>query len=158
MDQVKNGPERSRFMFIPATALLVAVLLLVLAPAAMCAPPVAKEKISSPRFIAYYFYTNKRCSSCTQIEQLAKEAVTTSFKDELTSGKLQWRGVNVEQEGNEHFIQDFELYSKSVVIAEYKDGKPVRWDNLKDVWQLFRDKPKFLDYVSGGIKTFMEKK
>jgi hypothetical protein len=66
--------------------------------------------------------------------------------------------VNVQQAENKHYIQDFQLYSKSVIISEYQDGKSVRYENLKDVWKLYRDKPKYLDYVAGGIKTFMEKK
>lgn len=158
MDQVKIRPTISHFMVCLTVASLVAVLLLMSAPAAICAPLVAKKKAGAPRFIAYYFYTNKRCGPCTQIEQWTEETVTTGFKDELASGKLQWRGVNVQQEENEHFIRDFELYSKSVIIAEYQAGKPVRWENLKKVWQLYRDKPKFLDYIAGGIKSFMEKK
>jgi hypothetical protein len=122
------------------------------------APPDKKETESKPKYIAYYFFTNKRCGPCTRIEQWSREAVTASFKDELDSGKLQWQGVNVEQAANKHFIKDFQLYSKSVIIAEYKDDKPVRWENLKDVWQLYRDQEKYFTYVAGEIKAFMEKK
>ncbi len=155
MDQVK----KKGYLAGVASVCLAAILLsLVWAPAALSKQPENKEAKDTPRFIAYYFYTNKRCGPCTRIEQLAEEAVTTQFKNELASGKLQWHGVNVEQADNKHFIQDFQLYTKSVIIAEYKEGKPVRYENLQDVWKLYRDKPKYIDYVAGGIRTFMEKK
>ncbi len=143
---------------IVAVCLAAMLLSLVWAPAALCKHLSNKEAKDTPRFVAYYFYTSKRCGPCTRIEHWAEEAVNTRFKDELASGKLRWRAVNVQQAENKHYIQDFQLYSKSVIIAEYQDGKSVRYENLKDVWKLYRDKPKYLDYVAGGIKTFMEKK
>lgn len=155
MDQVK---AKGCLGGVAAVCLAAILLLLAWAPAALCKQPENKQAKDTPRFIAYYFYTNKRCGPCTRIEKWAEEAVTTSFKDELASGKLQWRAVNVQQAENKHYIQDFQLYSKSVIIAEYQNGKPVRHENLKDVWKLYRDKPKYSDYVAKGIKTFMEKK
>ena len=155
MDQVK----RQRCLGATAAVCLAVIFLsLAWAPAAVCKQPENKEAKDTSQFVAYYFYTAKRCGPCTRIEQWAEEAVTTSFKDELASGKLRWRALNVQQSENKHYIQDFQLYSKSVIIAKYQDGKPVRYENFKDVWKLYRDKPKYLDYVAGGIKTFMEKK
>lgn len=159
MDQVKSGRTVNRCLGGLAAVFLAAILLsLVWAPAALGKPQKGKEAKETSQFIAYYFFTNQRCASCLRIEQWAQEAVTRNFEDEIKSGRLQWRPVNIQQEENEHFIQDFQLFTKSVIIAEYRDGKPVRWENLQDVWQLLRDKPKYLAYVAGGIKAFMEKK
>jgi hypothetical protein len=141
-----------------AITLMAFLLTMALLSTSAGAPPDKKETESKPKYIAYYFFTNKRCGPCTRIEQWSREAVTANFKNELSSGKLQWQGVNLQQAENKHFIQDFQLYSKSVIIAEYKDDKPVRWENLKDVWQLYRDRDKYFDYVADEIKTFMEKK
>lgn len=126
--------------------------------AAPCGPSEKKQTQIKSQYIAYYFYTNRRCWSCTTIERLAQEAIAASFGDELQSGKLQWQALNVEQPENKHFIEDFQLYTKSVIIAEYKDGKPVRWQNLPDVWKLYRDKQKYHDYVAHETRVFMEKK
>ncbi|MDY6904425.1 MAG: nitrophenyl compound nitroreductase subunit ArsF family protein [Thermodesulfobacteriota bacterium] len=159
MDQLKKGRRKKRFPDgLMAVFFAAIVLPLGWAPAALCNPAESEAAQDTSRFIAYYFYTSKRCSACVSIEQLAREAVTTHFKEELASGKLQWHGINVEQPENKHFIQDFQLYTKSVIIAEYRDGKPVRYENLKNVWRLYRDREKYFDYIAGGVKSFMESK
>lgn len=113
---------------------------------------------AGPRFIAYYFFTSKRCGPCKRIEQWAQEAITDNFKDQIAAGRLQWQAINVEMPENKHFIEDFQLYTKSVIIAEYQDGKPIRWENLKDVWTLYRDREKYFDYLARETRTFMEKR
>ncbi|MFZ5564887.1 MAG: nitrophenyl compound nitroreductase subunit ArsF family protein [Thermodesulfobacteriota bacterium] len=108
-----------------------------------------------PRFIAYYFYTSRRCGPCTQIEEWSQEAVTQTFQDQIKAGQLQWQAINVDLPENQHFIQDFQLYSKSVIVAEYKKGKAVRWTNLKDIWKLYRDREKYFDYIARETRAFM---
>lgn len=124
---------------------------------ASCNQAGAPEVKAKPRFIAYYFYTNKRCGPCKRIEQWAREAIAENFKDQIEAGRLQWQAINVEKPENKHFIKDFQLFTKSVVIAEYKDGKPVRWQNLENVWQLYRDREKYFDYLARETGKFMEK-
>ena len=139
-------------------SLTLCVVLLVWVSAAMCDQKKAPEiKADKTQFVAYYFFTNKRCRTCKTIEQLTREAIEQNFKDQLASGRLKWQPTNVEESGNKHFIQDFQLYTKSVVIAEYKDDKPVRWVNLEKIWQLYGDREKYFDYLAGETKSFMEK-
>ncbi len=62
--------------------------------------------------------------------------------------------VNIDEPENKHFVEDFELVTKSLVLAEYQDGEVIRWENLKQVWQLVRDKERFLDYVRDSTRSF----
>lgn len=149
--------KKSHFIGPAAISLISLFLILAWAAAATCGPS-EKESQAKPKYIAYYFYTSQRCSTCFQIEAYTQEAIQTSFKDELQSGKLKWKALNVELPENKHFIDDFQLYSKSVIVAEYKDGKPLRWENLKDIWQLVRNEQKYHDYVARETRSFMEKK
>jgi hypothetical protein len=121
--------------------------------------PETAESVSneSPQFIAYYFYTSKRCASCYRLEEWAETVIKDHFKKAIESGELQWKTVNVEKPENEHFAKDFNLYTKSLVIVEQNDGETVRWKNLDKVWQLLRDKDKYFDYVTTETKAFMEK-
>ncbi|MGM0454230.1 MAG: nitrophenyl compound nitroreductase subunit ArsF family protein [Thermodesulfobacteriota bacterium] len=121
------------------------------------APAVAAETNENPQFIAYYFYTSKRCKSCYRLEEWAETTIKDHFQQEIENGRLDWRTVNVDKPENKHFTKDFNLYTKSVVIVEQSDGETVRWKNLEKVWQLLRDKGKYTDYVSDEIRTFMEK-
>ena len=108
------------------------------------------------KVIAYYFHGSFRCPTCTAMEKYSKEAVDANFKDELASGKLEFKPVNVETRGNEHFVEDYRLFTKSIILSLVKDGKEVRHKNLEMIWRLARDRQKFTKYVAGEIKEFMK--
>lgn len=111
---------------------------------------------SSVKVIAYYFHGSFRCYTCTNMEKFSREAVETNFKDALASGKLEFKAVNVEDRGNEHFVDDYKLYTKSLIISLVKDGKEVRYKNLDKIWQLAGNKQKFIDYVTGEVNELMK--
>jgi len=117
----------------------------------------ASKKDQKAHYIAYYFYTSKRCASCYKIENWSEAAIKDHFGQALQSGELRWETVKVDQPENKHFIDDFKLHTKSLVIVEKNGDKTLRWKNLEKVWRLLRDKKAFSDYVTGGIKAFMEK-
>lgn len=106
--------------------------------------------------IAYYFHGNFRCYTCHTIEQYSKEAIEANFKNELSSGKLQFKVVNTDDSGNEHYVSDYQLYTKSLVLSLLKDGKEIKSKNLTKIWDHVRDKQKFYDYVSEEVKDFLK--
>ncbi len=135
--------------------LMVPVLMLMLLAPGLC---VADAAGPSPKYIATYFLTNVRCPSCRTIERLSSETVRTEFSDQIESGQLQWRTVNIDDEGNYHFVKDYKLYTKSVIISEEVMGKEVRWKNLPKVWELLGNEVKFRNYLKEEISTFMAAK
>jgi hypothetical protein len=110
---------------------------------------------AAPRVIAYYFHGNTRCATCRKIEAYADEAIHQGFAEMLENGSLTWRVVNVDEPEHRHFIDDFQLVTRSVVLAEYDDDEIVRWKNLDKVWQLVRKKDAFVDYVQGETGEFL---
>lgn len=118
----------------------------------------AEEKTvyGETKVIAYYFYTNFRCQSCYTIEKYTKEALESIFEDELASRKLVFTPVNVEEKENEHFLGDYQLYTKSVVLSLIKDGKEVRFKNLKQVWELLGNKDEFYKYIKEETQKFLD--
>jgi hypothetical protein len=104
---------------------------------------------------AIYFHGNVRCATCKKIESYADEAVQSGFPKALEEGDLAWRVFNVDEAENTHFIQDFQLVTRSVVLAEYREGKVVRWENLDQVWQLVRSKDRFVDYIQSETREFL---
>ena len=88
---------------------------------------------------------------CNKIEQLTKQAVEKKYADELASGKIVFRAVNVEEPVNEHFVKDFSLTTRSVVMQ--KNGKFEKFD---DVWTFVREPEKFTDYIQDGAARMME--
>lgn len=119
------------------------------------APTVVTPGARPHRVIAYYFHTTQRCASCRAIEAYAKEAVETAFAKELKDGRLVWRTVNLDVKGNEHFVKDYRLYTKSVILVNEQRGRAPEWKNLEKVWQLLRDKEAFLRYVQGETRAYL---
>ncbi len=116
----------------------------------------AKTEAPSTKVIVYYFHGSFRCYTCTNMEKYSREAVETNFKKELASGKLEFKAVNVEERDNEHFVDDYKLYTKSLILSMVKDGKEVKSKNLDKIWQLARNKKKFISYVTSEVTAFMK--
>lgn len=116
----------------------------------------AAESQPTIKIIAYYFHGSFRCYTCTNMEKYSREAIEDNFKDDLASGKIEFKTVNVEERGNEHFVDEYKLYTKSLVLSLVKDGKEVKSKNLDKIWEYARNKQKFIDYVTGEINEFME--
>jgi hypothetical protein len=117
------------------------------APAAVAAAPTA-----APGILVYYFHATTRCATCKTIEAYAHETVASRFAADLEARRLAWRTVNVEEPPNQHFIDDFQLYTRSVVVVDGKN--PKRFKVLDRVWQLVRDKAAFQGYVEQEIRAF----
>lgn len=106
--------------------------------------------------VVYYFYTNTRCSSCTTIEAYTREAVAKHFVQPYKGWRVEFRGVNIEDKANEHFVQDYWLNSKAVVVQKFEGDRPRKWGLLKSVWQLLGDKEKFMDYVAAETRKVID--
>ena len=108
------------------------------------------------RIVAYYFHGNVRCVSCRKIEAYTKEAIDSAFGGTLKSGQLEWRVVNTDSAQNEHFLQDYQLFTKSVIISDVHNGKETRWKNLDKVWELLGDQDKFHAYIQDEVRPFLD--
>jgi len=113
------------------------------------------EKIEDSKLIVYYFHTTFRCVSCKNIEKYTKEAINRYFADEIKSGKIDFKILNVEEPQNKHFMKDYQLYTKSVVLSKLTAGKEERYKNLDKVWQLLRNKEKFYSYIKDETEKFL---
>lgn len=115
----------------------------------------APESKTDFRVIAYYFHANFRCVTCKKVENLSEKAIKTGFAGELKDGTVDWHAVNVEVKGNEHFIQDYKLYSKSLVLVEMVGDKQVKWKNLESIWKLVNKEDAYLKYVQDEVKMYL---
>lgn len=126
--------------------------LLALIPPAMGTPSDQPQS----RYIVYYFHTTGRCATCVRIEKLAQAVVQNDFPQLTAAGKLQFRSVDVQDPVHRHFIRDYRLVTKSVVLVEEQDGRPVRWKNLSRIWELVWYQERYQTYVRTELAAFME--
>lgn len=138
-----------------AAALLPALIIPAGASAAEAVVQKSAASVPADGIVAYYFHGEFRCSTCRKLEALSKEAIEGAFGDELKSGSLRFEIVNMETPETEHFVKDFQLVTKSLVLVEYKDGKVIRWKNLPDIWKLVRNDAAFIDYVRKETEAFL---
>ena len=107
------------------------------------------------KVIAYYFYATVRCTTCRTIEAYSKEAIEKGFAGDLKSGVIEWRPVNIQFPENRHYIQDYRLFTRSLVLVKVRNGKQVEWRNLDKVWELVGDKAQFEKYVQANVKAYL---
>lgn len=115
----------------------------------------APSPAAGNRIIVYYFHGEFRCHTCMQIEQLTKKAVAEGFKREVAGSKIRLRLVNVDRPENRHYVTDYGLETKSVIIAEYDGQRQIRWKNLAGIWDYHTDETAFIAYVQREIKKYL---
>jgi hypothetical protein len=118
--------------------------------------PLTEVKSQNSKLIAYYFHGTFRCTTCRTIEQYSHDAIQMYFAKEIGNGRLEFRPVNIEETENKHFIQDYQLVTRSLVLSLVSDGKETKSKNLADVWKLVRDKDKFFQYVKDEVEKFLK--
>jgi hypothetical protein len=111
--------------------------------------------VNQAKYIAYYFHATQRCVTCRKIESLSREAVLNSFAHEIKNGTLIFKTVNIDEPQNRHFVQDFKLYTKSLVIAKVSGDKTEQFRNLPKIWELVYSPANFTQYVKIEISSFM---
>jgi len=116
----------------------------------------ASYKEWSGKVVAFYFHGNYRCSNCKKIEQYSRDAIEKYFKEQLKTKRLVFNIINIDLPENKHYVEDYQLYTRSLIIAEFKDGKQVRWKNLTKVWNYLNDRDKFYKYVQSEIQKYLE--
>ena len=107
------------------------------------------------KVIVYYFHATKRCWTCKTIEAFTEETIRARFPEQLASGALEWLTVNVDEPENRHFMEDFEMTTRTVVLVDKKHGVDQKWVRLDRVWELVLDKPAFVDYIWKSTNDFL---
>jgi len=102
----------------------------------------------------FLFHATQRCSSCIAIGKFAKETVEQKFPEEIKSGKIEFREINIDLPENKEVATKFKAAGSSLFINPIIDGK----DNIKEdtqVWRLVSNEQGFISYLSDKIKTLL---
>ncbi|HAH05704.1 MAG TPA: hypothetical protein DCM05_04120 [Elusimicrobia bacterium] len=111
-------------------------------------PKPSKPAVDSPIVVARYCHGNARCSNCIKIEEYSREALEKA----LASGRLRFETVNIDEPANRHFVQDYGLYTKSLVLVDQTGRHKV----LNGVWDHLDDKNAFIAYVKAETENFLK--
>jgi hypothetical protein len=120
------------------------------APTFAAGTSAGKDKV-----VVYYFHETVRCSTCLEFEAFSKTTLDTYFSKDLKNGRLEWHVLDMDAPQNKHFVKQFKLFTKALVIEKVHDGKVVAWKNLEDIWTYEGDKPEFMNYVRHAVAGYL---
>jgi hypothetical protein len=106
--------------------------------------------------VVTYFTSDQRCDTCLKIEELTQDAIHSRFTDELKNKEIIFQTINYDRPENKHFIDDYQLAFKTVVVSERKKGKEQRWSKYDKVWELVNDPEEFSSYLQQGISQYLD--
>jgi len=105
--------------------------------------------------VVYFFHGTARCPSCKIIEAFGKKALEQGFPKERKSGRIVWRDIDLDKPENQHFIQDFQILSISLVLSDMENGEQKQWKNLEEVWNLLQNEKGFVEYVQKEVRAWL---
>ena len=106
--------------------------------------------------VVTYFTSDQRCDTCLKIEELTKNAIHNQFPKELEKKEIVFQTINYDRPENKHFIDDYQLAFKTVVVSERKKGKEQQWSKYDKVWELVDDPEEFSSYLQQGIRQYLD--
>lgn len=112
--------------------------------------------VEGPQVVMTYFLIGTRCVSCKKIEALARETAEQDFAAELAANKLVFRVIDTGEPANRHYLKDYQLSSKTVVISRRFEGKETTWKDMEKVWDLLDDAPAYRAYLGAQIKEYLD--
>jgi hypothetical protein len=123
--------------------------------AADSAQAVAPERAGPGTVFVTYFHGDQRCATCMKLEAYSHDAVRQAFAEELADSSIIWRTVNYDRKENQHYIEDYGLYTKAVILTRVVDGEEIEWENLNEIWDRVGDKEDYVAYVQEEMKSFL---
>ncbi|WP_417389094.1 nitrophenyl compound nitroreductase subunit ArsF family protein [Gimesia sp.] len=119
--------------------------------AGSAATPVGlNAKLAESQFSAVYFHAPHRCPTCRKIESFAHEALAP----EIEAGKLAWQIADYTSDENAPLVDQFEVFTSTVVLVEVQDGKIIRWKNLEEVWNHTSEQADFTAFINQAWSEF----
>lgn len=117
----------------------------------------ALQNMTAATVVVTYFTTDVRCASCRTIEKLSRQAIEEGFPKEFANGEVVFRVLNTDRPENQHFVDDYEIANKTVIVSHQKSGEESEWTNRQDVWLLFKEPDEFFAYVREPVKRYLGK-
>ena len=120
-------------------------------------PAASQPQIEDTEVIAYYFHVTARCTTCLAIESYSREVIEQKFGADIARGHLKFKLVNVQLPENRHFVKDYQLFTKSLVLVRFDKGRQAEYKVLNDTWELVGDKSAMQGYVEREVRDYLKR-
>lgn len=104
---------------------------------------------------AVYFYRTPRCYACTYAEAGIHYTVETYFADELASGKVIFKAVNVGDKENATIVKKYGAFTSSLFINTIRAGTD-HIEEVTDIWFVLGNDEAFVEVVKSKIEKSLK--
>lgn len=114
----------------------------------------AQEKKPAEKIQVFLFHATQRCVTCINIGKYAKKTVEQKFPEELKSGKIEFREINIDLPENKDLATKFKATGSALFINPIIEGE----DNIKEdtqVWRLTSNEQSFISYLSDKLNAML---
>ncbi|MGM9832912.1 MAG: nitrophenyl compound nitroreductase subunit ArsF family protein [Candidatus Limisoma sp.] len=104
-----------------------------------------------------YFHGAQRCPTCRAIEKCTRELLEAEFADELKSGKVVFKVVDISTTDGESLADQYEVTWSSLFVNEWKGGNESRNDMTDFAFGNARSNPdEFKAELAETIRKMLE--
>ena len=110
------------------------------------------------RVVAMYFHRTRRCPTCMKISTYTEEAVRGGFARQIKDGRVALHLIDFQNPKNRAYTKYYKITRPTLIVTDVRGGKVTSWKPLPKVWSLVFEKKKFLAYVQGAVRGYLEVK
>lgn len=117
-------------------------------------PAKISEDAPANRLEVFYFHRTARCQSCTTVENYVRDLIEGRFAEEVRSGLIDFRTLNIDLPENEALARKFKATGSALYLNKITDGR----DNIEfyaDVWRLFGNEQALKDQLEIKINSLL---
>ena len=114
------------------------------------------DNLQTNKVQVFLFHATRRCSTCIAIGRFTGEAVNERFQNELESGQVEFREINIDLPENKELAQKFQAGGSALYFNATKDGTDHIEQDIK-VWSLVGSTAQFKDYIENRINNLLGK-
>ena len=117
--------------------------------------PNTEKLLKLDKIEVFLFHTTHRCISCINIGKYTKQAIDNNFSEEVESGKIIFKEINIDLPENYELAQKFQASGSSLFVNVIREEKDNIEQDLK-VWMLIGDEKKFESYFKNKIENIIK--
>ena len=112
---------------------------------------------SNPVVEVIYFHGPQRCKTCVGLEKVAKETVSGKFGNQVKSGKVAFKTVDIGTSAGEKIADRYQVAWSALIIVR-KDGKKEKYVDLtKEGFKYALKEPdKLKGIIASQITSFLK--
>jgi hypothetical protein len=108
------------------------------------------------KLVVYYFHNTRRCPTCLGIQKGIEDTIHEKFSRDIDAGMLEFQELNMEEEPNKKYVQQFQLSFSTMIVAAEAKGETRKWENAGKVWDFAQTPDELKAYVEKMIRQQLD--